>query len=295
MTLGLGAVAGLITAYPVAQLGIPSFVASLAGWLIYRGLLLLVTAATGTIIIQNDAFNAIGNGYIPDIFPERAFLPDIHIVTLLLGLVAIVLFIINAFKSRQEKQAYDFEVLPKDMFIFELIFVSIIVGLITWVLAGYNGLSWTVVVVLIVVGIYHFITTQTVIGRHIYAIGGNPEAAELSGISVKKLTFAVFSSMGMLSGAVRHPLRLAIAIRHHAGRHALRVGRHRGGLHRRRLGRGRRRQSDRLAHRRDCLHVPHQRDELDERGHRLSVRRPGRGVSRRRDLRRRHTQGRQII
>jgi putative multiple sugar transport system permease protein len=200
MTLALGAVAGLITAYPVAQLGIPSFVASLAGWLIYRGLLLLVTAATGTIIIQNDVFNAIGNGYIPDIFPERAFLTDIHIITLLLGVVAIVLFIINAFKSRQKKQAYNFEVLPKDMFIFELVFVSIVMALITWVLSGYNGLSWTVVVVLIVVGIYHFITTQTVIGRHIYAIGGNPEAAELSGISVKKLTFAVFSSMGMLSG-----------------------------------------------------------------------------------------------
>ena len=199
MTLALGAVAGLITAYPVAQLGIPSFVASLAGWLIYRGLLLLVTAATGTIIIQNDAFNAIGNGYIPDILPDRAFLPELHIVTLLLGVVAIVLFIINAINSRKKKQAYDFEVLPMDMFIFQLIFVSIIVGLITWVLAGYNGLSWTVVVVLIVVGIYHFITTQTVVGRHIYAIGGNPEAAELSGISVKKLTFAVFGSMGMLS------------------------------------------------------------------------------------------------
>ncbi|NBD35960.1 MAG: sugar ABC transporter permease [Chloroflexi bacterium] len=199
MTLALGAVAGLITAYPVAQLGIPSFVASLAGWLIYRGLLLLVTAATGTIIIQNDAFNAIGNGYIPDILPDRAFLPDLHIVTLLLGVVAIVLFIINAINSRKKKQAYNFEVLPMDMFIFQLIFVSIIVGLITWVLAGYNGLSWTVVVVLIVVGIYHFITTQTVVGRHIYAIGGNPEAAELSGISVKKLTFAVFGSMGMLS------------------------------------------------------------------------------------------------
>jgi putative multiple sugar transport system permease protein len=66
-------------------------------------------------------------------------------------------------------------------------------------LAGYNGLSWTVVVVLLVVGIYHFVSTQTVLGRHIYAIGGNPEAAELSGVSVKRLTFIVFGSMGMLS------------------------------------------------------------------------------------------------
>ena len=197
MILALGVLAGLITAYPVAQLGIPSFVASLAGWLIYRGLLLLVTAATGTIIIQDDAFNAIGNGYIPDI--NLGFLPEVHKVTLLLGLIGMVLFILNAISSRRKKQAYDFEVLPMDMFIFKLVFVSLLVGVITWILAGYNGLSWTVVVVLLVVGIYHFVTTQTVLGRHIYAVGGNPEAAELSGISVKRLTFVVFGSMGMLS------------------------------------------------------------------------------------------------
>jgi putative multiple sugar transport system permease protein len=197
LILALGFIAGLITAYPVAQLGIPSFVASLAGWLIYRGLLLLVTAATGTIIIQDDAFNAIGNGYIPDI--NLGFLPDVHKVTLLLGLIAIVLFIISSINSRRKQQAYDFEVLPYDMFILKLVFLSVLVGLITWVLAGYNGLSWTVVVVLLVVAIYHFISTQTVLGRHIYAIGGNPEAAELSGVSVKRLTFIVFGSMGMLS------------------------------------------------------------------------------------------------
>lgn len=197
LILALGFIAGLITAYPVAQLGIPSFVASLAGWLIYRGLLLLVTAATGTIIIQDDAFNAIGNGYIPDI--NLGFMPGLHKVTLLLGLVAIVLFIISSINSRKKQQAYDFEVLPYDMFILKLVFLSIVVGLITWVLAGYNGLSWTVVVVLLVVAVYHFITTQTVLGRHIYAIGGNPEAAELSGVSVKRLTFIVFGSMGMLS------------------------------------------------------------------------------------------------
>jgi putative multiple sugar transport system permease protein len=197
LILALGFVAGLITAYPVAQLGIPSFVASLAGWLIYRGLLLLVTAATGTIIIQDDAFNAIGNGYIPDI--NLGFLPGVHKITLLLGLIAIVLFIISSINSRRKQQAYDFEVLPYDMFILKLVFMSVLVGLITWVLAGYNGLSWTVVVVLLVVAIYHFISTQTVLGRHVYAIGGNPEAAELSGVSVKRLTFIVFGSMGMLS------------------------------------------------------------------------------------------------
>lgn len=198
MILALGALAGLVTAFPVARLGIPSFVSSLAGWLIYRGALLLVTAGTGTIIITDDAFNAIGNGYIPDI-PGVSFLPDVHKLTLLLGLAAIVLFIINEFGTRRRKLEYDFEVLPKDMFILKLVFVSILIAMVTWLLSGYNGLSWTVVVVLAVVAIYHFVTTQTVLGRHVYAIGGNPEAAELSGINVKTMTFVVFGSMGMLA------------------------------------------------------------------------------------------------
>ncbi|MCS6995145.1 MAG: sugar ABC transporter permease [Anaerolineales bacterium] len=199
MVLGMGVIAGLITAFPVAQLKIPSFVASLAGWLIYRGALLLSTMGTGTIIIPDDAFNAIGNGFIPDIPGLDFFLPKVHKLTLLLGLLAIVLFIFSEIRSRRKKQEYNFEVLPLEIFILKLVFLSVLVGGITWVLAGYNGLSWTVVIMLIVVAVYHFVTTQTVLGRHIYAVGGNPEAAELSGINVKNITYVVFGSMGLLS------------------------------------------------------------------------------------------------
>jgi putative multiple sugar transport system permease protein len=200
LVLGLGILAGLITAFPVAQLGIPSFVASLAGWLIYRGAILLATVSTGTIMIPDEAFNAIGNGFIPDIPGlDVAFLTGVHKLTLIIGAVAILVFIVSELNSRRNKQAYNFEVLTMDMFILKLVFVSALGGYITWVLAGYNGLSWTVVIVLSVVAVYHFVTSETVLGRHIYAIGGNPEAAELSGISVKKLTYVVFGSMGMLS------------------------------------------------------------------------------------------------
>jgi putative multiple sugar transport system permease protein len=198
LVLALGILGGLITAFPVAQLGIPSFVASLGGWLIYRGALLLVTAGTGTIIIPDEVFNAIGNGFIPDL-PEMGILPGVHKLTLLLGLLAIVLFVFMEINDRRKKQAYNFEVLPMDMFILKLVLTSALGGYVTWVLAGYNGLSWTVVIVLIVVGVYDFIMSATVLGRHIYAIGGNPDAAELSGISVKRLTYIVFGSMGMLS------------------------------------------------------------------------------------------------
>lgn len=199
LVLALGVVAGLITAFPVAQLKIPAFVASLAGWLIYRGALLLSTMGTGTIIIPDEAFNAIGNGFIPDIPGLDFFLPKVHKLTLLLGLAAIILFIFSEINNRRKKQAYNFDVLPINIFIIKLVFMSMLVAGITWVLAGYNGLSWTVVIMLIVVAIYHFITTQTVLGRHIYAVGGNPEAAELSGINVKNITYVVFGSMGLLS------------------------------------------------------------------------------------------------
>jgi putative multiple sugar transport system permease protein len=200
LALTIGILAGLLTAYLVAQLGIPAFVATLGGWLAYRGALLLVTASTGTVIISNATFNAIGNGFIPDIFPaDSAFLPGVHKLTLIIGLVAIVLFIISGIDGRRKKQAYNFEVLPMGIFILQLAFISVLLAAITWVLAGYNGLSWTVVIMLIVVGVYHFITTQTVLGRHIYAMGGNPEAAQLSGVNIKRLTYIVFGSMGMLS------------------------------------------------------------------------------------------------
>ncbi len=198
LALVLGILAGLITAFMVAQLGIPAFVATLAGWLAYRGALLLALAGTGTIIISDSVFNAIGNGFIPDI-PGLTILPAVHKLTLLLGLIAIVFYIIGEINSRRQKQVYNFEVLPTNLFVLKLAFVTILLAAVTWVLAGYNGLSWTVVIVVVIVGIYHFITTQTIIGRHIYAMGGNPEAAQLSGVNVKRLTYLVFGSMGMLS------------------------------------------------------------------------------------------------
>lgn len=199
LVLALGVLAGMLTAFLVAQMKIPSFVASLAGMLVYRGALQLVTAGTGTIIVANDSFNAIGNGFIPDL-AETTFLPGVHKISLLVGLIAIVMFIIGEINDRRKKQAYDFEVLSIQIFVLKLVFISALIGYITWVLAGYRGFSWTMMVVLVVVGIYNYVTSKMVLGRHIYAIGGNPEAAELSGISVKKLTYVVFGSMGLMTG-----------------------------------------------------------------------------------------------
>jgi putative multiple sugar transport system permease protein len=198
VVLVLGILAGLLTSTLVADLGIPAFVATLAGWLGYRGALQLATRSTGTIVIPNDTFNAIGNGFVPDI-PDIGILPGVHKVTLLLGLLGIIFFVSSELISRARMRNEGFEVLSTPIFIMRLTFISVLIGGVAWILAGYRGLSWTAVIILVVVLFYHFITTKTVLGRHIYAVGGNPEAAELSGISVKRITHVVFASMGMLS------------------------------------------------------------------------------------------------
>ena len=178
----LGTIIGLCTGFLVAQLGIPAFVATLAGMLIFRGAILLVTERTGTIIVQNDVFNAIGNGYIPSITQVNG----LHLLSMLVGGLGIIFYIYSAISTRRNKVKYKFDVVSKEIFFLQLLFVSAIIAYITWILAGYNGFSWTVIVLLFIVSIYHFLTTKTVLGRHIYAVGSNPDAAHLSGINVKK-------------------------------------------------------------------------------------------------------------
>lgn len=193
--LVLGIVVGLFNGVLVAKIGIPSFVASLAGMLIFRGALLRVTEKSGTIIIKDEGFNAIGNGFIPAI----AKINGLNLLSLIIGAFIILFYIYSEVSKRKNKLKYNFEVISKSMFAIKLVFVSGIIAYITWILAGYNGFSWTVIIMLLVVAVYHFLTTKTVLGRHIYAVGSNPEAAHLSGINVKKITYIVFGSMGMLS------------------------------------------------------------------------------------------------
>lgn len=197
IVLVLGIVVGLFNGFLVGKVGVPAFVVSLAGMMIFRGALLQVTNETGTIIIKNQTFNNIGNGFIPD-FPF-ANIEGIHVATLVIGILGICLYIISEFRNRNKKLNYHFEVPSMPIFTLKLVLVSAMIGYITWILARYNGLSWTVVIVLIVTALYNYLTNKTVLGRHIYAVGGNPEAAALSGINVKNITYFVFASMSMLS------------------------------------------------------------------------------------------------
>ncbi len=213
LVLALGCLVGVLNGWLVATIGIPAFVATLAGWLAFRGAEQWSLASTGTIIIPDETFNSISNGFIPDIFPNA--LPwGFHKLTVILGVLAIGFYIFGAIRSRRTKQAYNFEVLPRDMFTLQIALIAVIVGAITYVMAIGQGVPWTAVVVLVVVFVYNFICNQTVLGRHIYAVGGNPEAAALSGINVKRITYLVFISMGLLSalGGVMYAARFKSAL-----------------------------------------------------------------------------------
>lgn len=194
VVMGAGIVIGIWNGFLVANFGVPAFVVTLAGMLFFRGALIRITNSK-TIFTGSEVFNAIGNGFIPDI----ANIDGIHVLTMIIGLIGVALFIYSEVKNRNKKKDYGLHVTTINLFILKLLFISLILMYFVWKLASFKGMSWTVVIVAIVVGVYHFITKNTVLGRHIYAVGGNPDAAELSGISVKNITYTVFGSMTMLA------------------------------------------------------------------------------------------------
>lgn len=195
LVLMLGLAIGLYQGILVTKVGVPAFVTTLAGMFIFRGLLNLFLQESGTIIVPNAGFNALSNGFIPDL----PFGTEIHLLTLLIGVVAVVIMIFSQLKSRKNKQQYNFPVISTPIFVFKLIFLSVIIMLIIYVLAKYSGLPWTAVIVGVVLLGYNYVLTKTRLGRYIYGIGGNEQAAELSGINVKRVTLFAFCSMSVLA------------------------------------------------------------------------------------------------
>lgn len=196
IVLLIGLVIGLYQGLLVTRVGVPAFVTTLAGMFIFRGLLSLSLQKTGTIIVPNKGFNALSNGFIPDI-PGLNL--GVHALTLIIGVVAVVLVVFSQVKTRKNKIKYNFQVTSTPVFVFTLLFISVIIMAIIWVLAKYSGIPWAAVIVGVVLILYNFMLNKTRLGRYIYGIGGNDQAAELSGINVKKVTLFAFCSMSVLA------------------------------------------------------------------------------------------------
>jgi putative multiple sugar transport system permease protein len=199
-----GALIGSAQGYLVAYARMPSFIVTLGGMLIFRGL-------TGNMLLGQfvgpfpKGFQNIASGFLPDItdissigdaLPEWA---NLHWVSFLIGIIgALIMFVASLRRWRRAKQQA-MEVEPLALLIGKnAVFAIIIVG-IAWNLALYKGLPVILVIMAALALLYGFVTTRTVVGRRIYALGGNRLAAQLSGVKTERLIFLTFANMGALA------------------------------------------------------------------------------------------------
>lgn len=195
IVLFIGLAIGIYQGLLVTRVGVPAFVTTLAGMFIFRGLLGVSTSASGTIVVKDNTFNALNNGYIMDIPLIEGF----HLVTFLIGAFAVAMIVLSQIRSRRNKQKYNFKVVSLPIFIITLVIISAVIMVIIWTLAKYKGIPWSAVIVAVVLLAYNFMLNKTRLGRYIYGIGGNDQAAELSGVNVKKVTMFAFCSMSVLA------------------------------------------------------------------------------------------------
>lgn len=192
--LVIGALIGVWQGVWIAYLGIPAFIVTLATMLIFRGLTIVVLDGR-SIGPFSQTFQSLSSSFIPEIFE----IGGLHLTTLLIGGMGCVVIIALALRARSEKIRYGFEVWPASIEIGKLVLVCAGVLLHTYFFAAYKGIPTVMVLVLMLIIVYSFITNKTVIGRRLYALGGNERAAALSGIKTKMLTFICFINLGVLS------------------------------------------------------------------------------------------------
>ncbi|MFC4099300.1 multiple monosaccharide ABC transporter permease [Paenibacillus xanthanilyticus] len=194
LSLLIGAAVGAWQGFWVAYVRIPSFIVTLAGMLLFRGLTMLVLDGK-SVAPFSDGFRAMSTGFIPNLPGEWS----LHMVTLGIGIVLSMLYVFMEWRGRLIQQRYQFEVLATPLYAAKLIVIVLVINLFTYVLASYKGLPNILILLLALVAVYTFVMRKTIMGRHIYALGGNEKAAKLSGVKTKKVTFWVFVNMGVMA------------------------------------------------------------------------------------------------
>ncbi len=194
----LGAIIGAWQGFWIAYVGIPAFIVTLAGMLLFRGLTLVVLKGQ-SIAPFPISFQKISTGFLPNPFNDgERWRFSYFTLSMIVGFALSLLFIGIEWKNHQSQVKYQFDVLPTKLFYSKLIAIFLIVNGFTYVLATYRGIPNILVILLALIALYTFVMKKTIIGRHIYAVGGNLKAAELSGVKTKQITFGVFVNMGVL-------------------------------------------------------------------------------------------------
>lgn len=193
LCLIIGGVIGAWQGFWIAYVKIPAFIVTLSGLLLFRG---LTQVLLGGMSIANypSMFNFLSSGYLPNIGES-----ELHMTSILIGAAVAILLAATMYMSRKKKKDNLVKVESMTSFITKLVVIVGTILAITYVFSQHNGFPFVMIVIAVLAAIYTFITNQTVMGRHIYATGGNYKSAELSGVKTKKVTFWVFVNMGVLA------------------------------------------------------------------------------------------------
>jgi putative multiple sugar transport system permease protein len=193
--LALGILVGLWQGYWVAYVGIPAFIVTLAGMLLFRGLDLMILNAE-SIVVPED-FQKIANGYLPEIGgPGMPY----HLITMILTVIAIAAVVWFELRNRADRKKYDMAQSPVWTSVAKIVVVGGVIGMFGMLLASYKGIPVVGLILFGLVLVYTFVTQRTVLGRHIYAVGGNSNAARLSGVDTRRVSLFVMVNMGLLAG-----------------------------------------------------------------------------------------------
>jgi len=192
--LAIGALGGAAQGYLIAYRGIPFFVVTLAGMMIFRGLTMIVLDGQFIGPFPSN-FQLMAAGFVPDIFGGT----NVNIMAIAVFAVTALIFVCLEFRKRVISIRYEVDTLPLYLFAAKLIIIVTAIGLFGYWFGMSNGIPNVLVVLGLLLIVYSYVANRTLIGRHIYASGGNPKAAELSGIKTKSIVFWVYVNMGMLA------------------------------------------------------------------------------------------------
>ena len=194
LCLAVGAAIGAAQGFWIAYYRIPSFIVTLAGMLVFKGLTLWLLAGQSVGPFPQ-AFQRIASGFVPDFLGGT----DINLFSLVIGVAVACLLVYLALRARRQEQKRGIESEPLTAFTIKNALIFAALAYMSWLMASFRGLPNVFIVMALLIAVYSFVANRTTVGRRIYATGGNEKAAKLSGIRTERLVFLTFANMGMLA------------------------------------------------------------------------------------------------
>jgi putative multiple sugar transport system permease protein len=198
LCLGIGILIGSWQGFWIAYMRIPAFIVTLSGMLVFRGLTLIVLNGL-TLAPFPPAYLGYSTGYVPDPLASLELFGVRNTTSLLVGILIAVIYCVTQVMGYLGRKNKGYAVENVWMLIAKMAVISPAVVWLFYILASYRGIPMVLIIVGIVLLAYSYFTSHTVMGRHLYALGGNEKAARLSGVKTKRLLFLAYVNMAFLA------------------------------------------------------------------------------------------------